>query len=115
MGVGVQFRLGYKAREKGDGQEPCCQRARAANMVPVNLPWPTCGGKETAMLKMFLLIYILAGPTLAGILMTAALAARLDNSTMLWLIAAGAIIAIPVAWMVAKVLVERTGWGQKGR
>ena len=65
------------------------------------------------MLKMFLIIYILAGPTLAGMLMTVALAMRLDNATMMWLIAAGAIIAIPVAWVVAKMIVDRTGWGQK--
>ena len=65
------------------------------------------------MLKMFLLIYILAGPTLAGILMTVALVLRLDNAAMLWLVAAGAVIAIPVAWVVAKMIVEKTGWGQR--
>ena len=65
------------------------------------------------MLKMFLLIYVLAGPTLAGIMMTFALAARLPNSTMLLLTAIGAVVAIPVAWIVAKMIVEKTGWGQK--
>ncbi len=65
------------------------------------------------MLKMFLLIYILAGPTLAGILMTFSLAARLDNSTMLLLTAIGAVVAIPIAWVVAKMIIERTGWGRK--
>ncbi len=65
------------------------------------------------MLKMFLIIYILAGPTLAGIMMTVALAARMDNATMLWLTAAGAVIAIPIAWVVAKMIVDRTGWGQR--
>jgi len=65
------------------------------------------------MLKMFLLIYVLAGPTLAGIMMTFALAARLPNNTMLLLTAIGAVIAIPVAWIVAKMIVEKTGWGQR--
>lgn len=65
------------------------------------------------MLKMFLIIYILAGPTLAGIMMTIALAARMNNSTMLLLTAIGAVVAIPVAWVVAKMIVEKTGWGQK--
>lgn len=64
------------------------------------------------MLKMFLLMYILAGPTLAGILMTVALAMRLDNSTMLILTALGAVIALPIAWFVAKAIVENTGWGK---
>ena len=65
------------------------------------------------MLKMFLLIYILAGPTLAGIMMTIALAARMNTSTMLVLTAIGAVVAIPVAWVVAKMIIEKTGWGQK--
>ena len=65
------------------------------------------------MLKMFLLIYILAGPTLAGMLMTFALAARLSNSTMLLLTAIGAVVAIPIAWVVARMINERTGWGNK--
>ncbi|WP_156098481.1 hypothetical protein [Thermopetrobacter sp. TC1] len=60
------------------------------------------------MLKMFLIIYVLAGPTLAGILMTVALAARWSNSVMMWLIAAGFIIAIPVSWYVGKIIYERT-------
>ena len=63
------------------------------------------------MLKMFLLIYILAGPTLAGIPMIFALAAGLSKSVMLALIAAGFIVAIPVSWFVAKAIVEKTGWG----
>ena len=60
------------------------------------------------MLKMFLLIYLLAGPTLAGILMIIALVMRLSNSVMLGMIAGGFIIAIPVAWYVGKIIYERT-------
>ncbi len=60
------------------------------------------------MMKLFLLIYVLAGPTLAGILMTVALAARMSNTAMFWLIAAGFIIALPVAWFVAKAIDNMT-------
>ncbi len=60
------------------------------------------------MMKLFLLIYIIASPTLAGILMTVALAARMSNTTMYWLIAAGFVIAIPVAWFVAKAIDSMT-------
>ena len=60
------------------------------------------------MMKLFLLIYVIASPTLAGILMTFALAARLSNSTMYILIAAGFIIALPVAWFVAKAIDNQT-------
>ena len=63
------------------------------------------------MLKLFLLIYILAGPTLAGIPMIFALAAGLSKTIMFALIAIGFIVAIPVAWYVAKAIMERTGWG----
>ncbi len=59
-------------------------------------------------MKLFLLIYVLAGPTLAGILMTVALAARMSNSVMMWLIAAGFLIAIPVAWFVARAIENAT-------
>ena len=60
------------------------------------------------MMKLFLLIYIIASPTLAGILMTVALAARMSNTVMYGLIAAGFIIAIPVAWFVAKAIDNMT-------
>ena len=60
------------------------------------------------MMKLALLIYVLAGPTLAGALMTVALAARLPNSTMLLLVAAGFVVAIPIAWYVAKVINDLT-------
>ncbi len=60
-------------------------------------------------MKLFLLIYVLAGPTLAGILMTVALAVRLPNSIMMWLIATGFLVAIPVAWFVARAIENATG------
>ena len=56
------------------------------------------------MLKLFLIIFIVASPTLAGIFMTYALAARTSNNVMYWLIAAGFIIAIPVSWYIAKAI-----------
>ncbi len=61
-----------------------------------------------AMMKLFFLIYLLAGPTLAGILMTVALAARMSNNTMYILIAAGFLIGLPVAWFVAKAIDNQT-------
>ena len=64
------------------------------------------------MWKLFPLIYILAGPTLAGIPMIFALAAGLPKETMFTLAAIGFIVAIPVAWYIAKVIVEKTGWGR---
>ena len=60
------------------------------------------------MLKMFLIIYVLAGPTLAGILMTIALAARWSSSATVWMALAGFVIALPVAWIVGKMIYERT-------
>ena len=63
------------------------------------------------MWKLFPLIYILAGPTLAGIPMIVALAAGMSRQTMITLAIIGFIVAIPVAWYVAKVIVEKTGWG----
>ncbi len=60
------------------------------------------------MLKMFLLMYVLAGPTLAGMLMIVALVLRTSNTVMLGLIAAGFALAIPVAWYVAKLILENT-------
>jgi len=64
------------------------------------------------MLKMFLLIYILAGPTLAGIPMIFALAAGLSKQVMFTLIAIGFIVAIPVSWLVAKAIIKKTDWGK---
>lgn len=63
------------------------------------------------MWKLFPLIYILAGPTLAGIPMIFALAAGMSKQTMLALAAIGFIVAIPVSWYVAKAIIEKTGWG----
>jgi len=60
------------------------------------------------MLKLFLITYIISGPTLAGILMTVALAARMSNNMMYALIAAGFVLAIPVAWFVAKAIANMT-------
>ncbi len=60
------------------------------------------------MLKMFLIIYVLAGPTLAGILMTIALAARLSSPMVVGLALVGFVLALPVAWVVGKMIYERT-------
>ncbi len=63
------------------------------------------------MLKLFPLIYILTGPTVAGILMLASLVMGLSNTTMMWLIAIGFVVALPISWFVTKAIIEHTGWG----
>ena len=67
------------------------------------------GEEGKIMMRLFPFIYLLAGPTLGGILMIVALVMRTSNAVMLWLIAAGFIIAIPISWVVAKMIIERSG------
>ncbi|HHN66974.1 MAG TPA: hypothetical protein ENK15_02910 [Thermopetrobacter sp.] len=61
------------------------------------------------MLKLFLLAYIMASVTFAGALMTAALAMRLDNTTMLLMTALGFLLAVPAAWYAAKQIAAISG------
>lgn len=57
------------------------------------------------MSRLFGVIYALSGPTLAGILITVALTMnRFDTMTMIYAAVAGFIVAVPVAWIVAKQL-----------
>jgi len=57
------------------------------------------------MLRLALVIYIFAGATLAGIFMIAALTAGYDTlNPILVAVAAGAIVAIPISWIVARRL-----------
>ncbi len=59
------------------------------------------------MIRLFGIIYALAGPTLAGIFITAALTMnRFDNMSMIYAAASGFILALPIAWYVAKQLNE---------
>ncbi len=59
------------------------------------------------MYRLFGIIYALAGPTLAGILITAALTMnKFDTMSMIYAAAAGFIVAIPAAWIVAKQISE---------
>ncbi len=52
-----------------------------------------------------LLIYLIAAPTLAGISLAAALAAGADTANPVMIsVAIGALVAIPVAWLVARKL-----------
>jgi len=61
------------------------------------------------MLRLALVIYILAGVTLAGIFMIAALTAGYDTlNPILIAVAAGAIAAMPISWMVARALSSDT-------
>ena len=59
------------------------------------------------MLKLFPVMYLLAAPVLAGILVTAALAAgRVDTVSMSVAAALGAVLALPVAYVLAARLLS---------
>ena len=59
------------------------------------------------MLRLFSIIYALAGPTLAGILVTAVLAMNMVNTKSVVVAAAvGFVLGLPTAWLVAKQIKE---------
>lgn len=59
------------------------------------------------MLRLTSIMYALAGPTLAGILITAALVmGKFDTKSMIIAAAIGFIVAIPVSWVVAKKVAD---------
>lgn len=61
------------------------------------------------MTCLFGIIYALAGPTLAGILITAALTMNMfDTKSMIVAAAVGFLAALPIAWIVAKQINENT-------
>ncbi|MDF1621486.1 CTP synthetase [Pseudothioclava nitratireducens] len=61
------------------------------------------------MTRLFGIIYALAGPTLAGILITAALTMNMfDTKSMIVAAAVGFLAALPIAWIVAKQINENT-------
>ena len=62
---------------------------------------------EAPMIRLFGIIYALAGPTLAGILITAALTMnKFDTMSMIYAAAIGFVAALPVSWIVAKQINE---------
>ncbi len=57
------------------------------------------------MTKIALLIYIIVAPTLAGIAMVAVLVIGADTGNpVIASVLVGALVAIPVAWLIAKKL-----------
>ena len=61
------------------------------------------------MTKIALLIYVIASPTLAGILMVAALVINSSSTPLLLAgIITGFVIAIPISWYVAKLINAQT-------
>lgn len=61
------------------------------------------------MYRLFGIIYALAGPTLAGILITAALTMNLfETKMMIYAAVIGFVAALPIAWIVAKQINENT-------
>ncbi|MFC5739450.1 hypothetical protein DFO80_107164 [Rhodobacter sp. 140A] len=58
------------------------------------------------MIRLMGIIYALAGPTLAGVLIIAALTMNMfDMKSMLAAAAIGFVVAIPAAWLVARQIV----------
>ena len=58
-------------------------------------------------MALFLLVYIFVSATLAGSAMVAALTMGLDTlQPVLWSAIAGFIVAIPIAWVIAKKIKE---------
>ncbi|WP_417808246.1 hypothetical protein [Thioclava sp.] len=58
-------------------------------------------------MRLFAIIYSLAGPTLAGILITAALTMNMFTSrAMIASAVVGFLVALPIAWFVAKQIKE---------
>lgn len=59
------------------------------------------------MIRLMGIIYSLAGPTLAGILITAALVMNMfDTKSMIIAAAVGFVAALPISWIVAKMIDE---------
>jgi hypothetical protein len=57
------------------------------------------------MSRLALMIYVIAAPTLAGIAMVAVLAMGLDTGNpVVGSVIVGALVAVPVAWFIAKKL-----------
>jgi hypothetical protein len=62
---------------------------------------------EVPMTRLFGIIYALAGPTLAGVLITAALTMNMvDSKTMIYAAVIGFIAALPLSWIVAAKINE---------
>ena len=59
------------------------------------------------MFRLASILYALAGPTLAGILVIAALTTgRDDLRSILWAAAIGAVLGLPTAWIIAKKILS---------
>jgi len=59
------------------------------------------------MIRLFLIIYTLASTTLAGVAIVAVLTVgRFDAVSIIVAVLAGAVIALPVSWFVAKGLMQ---------
>ena len=59
------------------------------------------------MLRLTSILYAVVGTTLAGIGVVAAVTMNLyDVQSIIWSAAIGAVVALPVSWMIAKKLKE---------
>lgn len=58
-------------------------------------------------MRLFGIIYALVGPTLAGILITAALTMNMvDTRSMIVAAVLGFVVALPVTWLVARQIAD---------
>ena len=61
------------------------------------------------MLKIFGAIYILTAPTIMGILIVALLTMNMfDSSKIIMAAIAGAVVAVPISWVVGKRILSLT-------
>jgi hypothetical protein len=75
----------------------------ARAFLPDSGPWQLCA--EAEMARLFMILYSMIGTTLAGSFMVAALASGMDTLKPIVLAAGlGALLAVPVAWLVARRL-----------
>lgn len=59
------------------------------------------------MFRLASILYALSGPTLAGILVIAALTVgRDDLNSILWAAAIGAVLGLPAAWIIARKILS---------
>lgn len=57
------------------------------------------------MIRLAFILYLFIGVTFAGVAMIAALASGNDTATpLIWAAVIGAVVAMPVTWLVAKAL-----------
>lgn len=61
------------------------------------------------MLRLAAIVYIIVGPTVAGIAMiTALVAGHTTSNAVIWSVLIGFVLALPVSWVLARQIDSRT-------